>query len=264
MSNNIKSTVPAGMLSIWGRKPGSPSPYTGPFSIDFQMLMYSYETTKEGIRQMLPEPFELADQLPVVSAFVAQANHMRSYDGRRHRYVEMAWWLPCQYKGLKGIFCPVMYINSPSGDPSDGAFLGAADREVHGFPKKVSPVKLTGDGYNYRAITHYRGVKLIDIKFKLEKEVSAPPSFVNEYYQTYLFLKEIPNCDFTGYDVRKVIALVGTPTIHKMMVGKASMELGHLDSEPCDVLEVIKPGPAYEMQLDFGDFKTWEVDDLLK
>jgi len=106
---------------------------------------------------------------------------------------------------------------------------------------------------------------LIDIKFKFTEEVTTPPDFMNEYFENYIFVKEIPNCDFTGYDVRKIIGMKSIDSvIHKITVGKASIELGHLVSDPVDVLEVINSAQAVEIQSDFTDFKIWEVDDLLK
>lgn len=274
MTKELKSTVPAGMCWVWGRRPGTPIPYQGVVSRDLYMWLFTYETTREAIRHRLPEPLELADQPPIIGAWAATAPHWRAYDGRRHSYTEFGWFLPCQYKGVKGANVAYVYMDSPSGDLSDGGYLGALDgREVKGFSKAVGRVRMIGDGYDCRATCDVRGTRLADISFTFSDEMPGqPPTFFNEYFENFLFVKEIPNCTFTGYDVRKVIGMknVTKPeNVQSLRMGEASMTYGHLDSDPVDVLEIVKPVEALELRVDIVDpesFSTesWEIDDLLK
>jgi hypothetical protein len=89
----------------------------------------------------------------------------------------------------------------------------------------------------------------------------------------WLFVKEIPNCDFSGYDVRKVIARDASgfsdpSRSSNLKRGTGTVELKYLESHPVSRLEVLEPRDAFQFSftgtIDGSLGAYFEIDDLLK
>jgi acetoacetate decarboxylase len=162
------------------------------------------------------------------------------------------------------------YLDCPGDKTNGGEIAAIAGRGLTGFMKRIGNVSLTGDGDECTGVLERRGVKLMTLKCKFDKKISAddlPFAVVEQFF----YVQEIPNESFTGYDVRKVVA---QPTsflsdyLKSARIGTGSVELGHLASDPLDWLGVVEiPGQAYEVVIDVGTEActgAYAVDDLLK
>ncbi|MER1967111.1 acetoacetate decarboxylase family protein [Castellaniella sp. GW247-6E4] len=270
-----KMTVPAGMMWIYGKKPSVPAPaYEGTFSEQMRLWALSYKTTEEGIRAMLPDPLEAIPGVDEVMIFAGWAPHVRFINGEQHTYCEVGWWIPCQYKGERGLHMAITYMDSSSHDQADGGYMGATTgREIFGYVKTVATVNLDCLGSKMSGTVDRRGVRLVSMHLDFVEE--AEPSvdmFKAAGFNQFLFVKEIPNCDFTGYDVRKVTAFSLDrmwDNVASVRYGTGRVEYGHLDSDPVDVLKVVTPGRAIEVVSDIRSVSDWlgagrEIEDLLK
>jgi len=276
MKETTKMTVPAGMTWIYGKKPSNPAPsYDGVFSEQMRMWALQYKTTEEAIRAILPEPLEPIPGVDEVMIFAGFAPNVRFINGEKHTYTEIGWWIPCQYGSERGLHMAVTYMDSPSHDEADGGYMGATvGREIFGYVKQVATVNLSSIGPKMTGTVDRRGTRLVSMELDLTEE--AAPSvdmFKAAGFTQFLFVKEIPNCDFTGYDVRKVTAF----SLDRMWDNVTSVRYGtgtvkydgHLDSDPVDVLKVVKTGRAIEVVSDIKSVTDWmaagrEIADLLK
>jgi acetoacetate decarboxylase len=265
---------PSGMLSIYGRRPGTPYPYSGPMTRDQTLYTLSYTTTQEAIKTMLPKPLEpIPDLPPVISAFYAFNKHFRGFSGRFGQYHEVGFFVPAQYKGVQGLHPMWILMDSPTGDKTDGCEEGMyIGREMGGWVKLMAKVKAGGTGNQLHVTADVRGVRLMTLDIETPEEIALEEvPFAG--FDNFIFVKEIPNCNFTGYDVRKVIGskidfLKSKETIYNIRTGTGSVTLGHLESHPLDILEVVETGPAFQLTFD-TDHDTvvgmfFEIEDLLK
>jgi acetoacetate decarboxylase len=261
---------PSGMLWLYGRRPGTESPYEGAFYRNVTLNFLSYTTTEDAIKKVLPPPLEpIPDTPPVIFAWSGHARYHRGWNGKQHHYVELGFYLPCKYKNYKGLTNAFTYLDSPTGDKTEGGELGAiAGRELTGWMKRIGNVKHAGSGDQFHGTVDVRGIRLMtmDLEFTEDVSLEEMPTAGLEYF---LFVKEIPNCDFTGYDVRKVIGskvdFFKNPFF--LRKGAGTLQLGHLDTDPVDILKVVEIGPAYQTSFDIlleeGFAGAFEIDNLL-
>lgn len=275
MADKPKMTVPAGMTWIYGKKPGVPAPsYDGKFSEQMRLWALSYKTTEEAIGAMLPDPLQPIPGVDEVMIFAGLAPNVRFINGEKHSYSEIGWWIPCQYKNERGVHMAMTYMDSPSHDQADGGYMGATTgREIVGYVKTVATVNLDCVGSKMTGTVDRRGTRLVSMELELTEDVEpSVDMFKAAGINQFLFVKEIPNCDFTGYDVRKVTAFSLDRmwnNVKSVRYGTGTVEYGHLDSDPVDVLKVVKPGRAIEVISDIRSVNDWlgsgrEIEDLLK
>jgi acetoacetate decarboxylase len=265
---------PSGMLWLYGRRPGAPEPYSGLFYQNMTLSLLTIVSTPESIRKVLPPPLEpIPDMPPVLFAFTGNARFHRGWNGRGHSYIEMGFWVPCQYKAVKGITFVFTYLGNASGDLTEGGELGAiSGRELMGYMKRIGNVKLGGSDYVVNGSVDVRGTRIMDLHMEFDEEVSFDQLGVDmSVLQNMIFVKEIPNCTFSGYDVRKVICqklggfLGGANFVRK---GTGSVKLGYLDTDPLNLIQVLNTGPAFQIGFDIplseGFSTAYEIEDLLK
>jgi hypothetical protein len=156
------------------------------------------------------------------------------------------------------------------GDKTEGGELGAiSGRELSGWMKRIGNVKFAGSGDQFRGTVDVRGIRVMTLDLEFTEDISADQLPIAGFDQ-FLFVKEIPNCDFTGYDVRKVTGqrLDFFKKLYSVRKGVGSLQLGHIDTDLVDILKVVEPGPAYQFSFDIqigeGFDANFDVEDLLK
>ncbi|WP_255770293.1 acetoacetate decarboxylase family protein [Pseudarthrobacter sulfonivorans] len=270
--------IPSGMMSIFGRFPGSASPWTGP-AFEETMYTLNYLTTKDAIAAALPSPLQpIEGEEPIATVLIGHNRHWRTFDGKWSNYIEVGFFLPCEYVSKSGEkysgLHPLWFLmDNRSGDKTEGAEIAVLGyREISGWHKQIGNVHFGGTGDQVHATLEARGVRLatLDMQTREEADVSELPMAGRDYW---LLVKEIPNCDFTGYDVRKVIGRSAKGfsqpgSVTNLKRGTGTVEFGYLESHPIAGLECIEPRDAH--QFTFGGtvegtlHSYFEIDDLLK
>lgn len=262
---------PSGMLSTYGRRPGTEYPWKGHMFADNTVYQLTYTTTPEAIKKVLPPPLEpIPDMPPVITVFIGHCKHGRFFDGKYANYVEVGFFVPCQYKDYKGVHPMWIMMDTMSGDKTEGAELAVVTfRETSGWMKFIGNNKLGGTGDQIHFTCDVKGVRLITLDIETPEEITAAD--MNKSYGGYrLFVKEIPNCNFTGYDVRKIIGRTGksSNTMTNLKKGTGKISFGNLETHPMHILECVEPGPAYQLTFQTGYEDTmngyFEIEDLLK
>jgi acetoacetate decarboxylase len=97
----------------------------GPYRfINREFMTITYETNLEKLKAVVPEPLEVTEP-------IAKFEFIRMPDSTGFGdYVESGQIIPVTYKGRKGLYSHMMYLN-------DEAPL-AGGREIRGFPKKLA------------------------------------------------------------------------------------------------------------------------------
>lgn len=256
------SKNPSGMMAAFGARPGFEERYENNCCDNVKLVVVTFETTRAAIAQVLPEPLEPAlDLPPTVAAILWDASDsFRSWDGVNRPYQELGLWLPARFKDTVGLNLFHLYMDGPGGYAA--CICG---REAFGTNKEIGAVQVVHDGSKVSAVASQLGQPKITISVDCAEDVplDANPLGLTE---SALFVKEIPNCYFTGYDVRKVISaswgFFGQMT-KSIKTGTGKISLG----APFDVLEVVRMGPAYSIVTDappttvFEGYK--ELADLL-
>jgi acetoacetate decarboxylase len=252
-----------------------PYPYKGLMSRDTTLYMLTYTTTHEAIKKVLTPPLEpMLDMPPVVTVWIGHARHWRWFNGKLSHYWEFGFFIPCRYKDYMGVTPMWTLMDSPTGDQTEGGELGmVSGREVTGWMKSMGNVRIGGTGDQVHGTCDVRGVRIITFDIETPEEITTdqlPTSGVDQF----LFVKEIPNCNFTGYDVRKVIGMksgfLSRPdAVYNLRKGTGSVQYGHLETHPVDILEVVEPGPAYQLTFDIAYDEAvtngaFEIENLLK
>jgi acetoacetate decarboxylase len=271
--------IPSGMTAIYGRRPGTKSPWTGP-AFDETFHMINYLTHPEALRAALPYPLEpIPDAEPIATIALGHNRHYRLFSGEYSNYVEIGFFLPCQYtskegKTYRGAHPLWFMMDGIDGDKTHGAEVSVSGfRETSGWMKHLGNVKFGGTGDQLHASVEVRGVRVatMDMITKERIEATDLPSPARTDY--WLFVKEIPNCDFSGYDVRKVIArhamgFSDPSNSTNLKRGTGTVELKYLESHPVSRLEVLEPRAAFQFSfsgtIDGSLGAYFEVDDLLK
>ena len=205
MENNEKFGTdknPSGMMAMWGGRPGILKPFTNAPFTRFDNYLLEFTTTEEAIDQLLPYPLKRAKDLPpTVMCVYLNAPLWRGWDGKNKPYDEIGLWVPCEYKGHVGINLFHLYLDGP------GASVATiATREQYGATKFIGNIdaSVNEDGDELWATVTEYGVPQISMHCQFTEEVTSEDSPL-DLTSKILGVKEIPNCNFDGYDVRKVI-----------------------------------------------------------
>jgi acetoacetate decarboxylase len=270
--------VPSGMMAIFGRRPGTKSSWTGP-AFDETFYMINYLTRPEALRAALPYPLEpIPGGEPIATVALGHNRHYRLFDGKYSNYVEIGFFLPCQYtskdgKTYRGAHPLWFMMDGIDGDKTHGAEISVSGfREASGWMKHLGNVTLGGSGDQVHAFVEVRGVRVVTMDMHTTEPIQAtdlPSPAATEYW---LFVKEIPNCDFSGYDVRKVIARAAggfsnPDVVSNLKRGTGTVQLEYLETHPVSRLEVLEPRGAFQFTfggtIDASLSSYFEIDDLL-
>ena len=251
---------PSGMMKVYGCRPGFLEPYGKNCYDDMAVTSVTFTTTHKSIQQILPPPLEPdRDNPPVVAAVLLEANVFRALNGENVPYWELGLWMPAKFRGVTGMHTSHLYIDGPGGFAS--CLLG---RDINGIPKETASIERVWNDHQVNASAVQLGVQRIAISANCPDEATDAASLMSAM-TTVLNVKEIPNCTFTGYDVRKVIAcdwdFLGKPKSAR--VGTGTVTLG----APFDMIDIVEIGPAYHVVMDCpADTlnRARELADLLK
>lgn len=254
---------PSGMMAAFGARPGAEERYKANCCDNVKLAMVTFTTTRQAIKQVLPYPLQPAlDVPPTVAALLWDASDsFRGWDGVNRPYQELGLWLPAKFRDVIGLHLFHLYMDGPGGYAA--AICG---REAFGTTKELGTVQVVHDGDVVRCTAGQLGVPRITITADCPHDV-PPGESPLALTANALFVKEIPNCTFTGYDVRKVISaswgFFGQMT-KSIKTGTGTISLG----APLDVLEVVQMGPAYRIVTDAPPTTVFEgyreLADLLK
>jgi len=251
---------PSGLMKNYGCRPGFEEPYGKNSYDDMTLTAVTFTTTHKTLKQILPAPLEPVLDIPATVAVVLlHAPVFRARDGENRPYWELGLWVPAKFGKVVGMHTFHLYIDGP------GGFAACHDgREVFGIPKEAANIEFVWNGDRMNASAVQLGVQRIAISTDCPEELGDGVSPLAAM-TTVLTVKEIPNCTFTGYDVRKVIACdwehLGQAKCVKVGVG--SVTLG----APFDMIEIVEMGPAYHIVVDCPPDtlrRGREVADLLK
>lgn len=254
-----------GITNAYGWRPGEqPKRPRSNACEDARFMMCAYTSTHEAVGRVLPAPLEPGPDA-LVAVTVADYPFAWTMDGVNRPYIEVIFFVQCMYQREVGVTIPFIYIGSRTGDLTDGCetpiYLG---RELFGFPKKLANISINRDGQEWVATMRRRRVDLLKFRANFDAPVERDALPTAALGRIFL-VKEIGAADLRSYDVRKVLALSSDwlREPKSALRGSATVELGHLDEDPLDVLEVVRPGFALEMVSDTrGDLDAEEVADL--
>jgi len=263
---------PAGMFNIFGRRPGAlkAEPDFQGFSNNY-MNIFTYTSTHEAIAQAIPAPLEPITEFPPVVSVVhlQQIDHgtMHAFDDRPTPYRELGFWVPVKYKDNYGTNIPFLYLDGPG---VDIAVIGG--REVLGHPKCIADIHTVRDGDSFNSTVVRGGRLIVQMEMTVKEETPVEGSLFADM-GACLNVKEIPSCDFQGYDVRKIIEHqmgVGSTT-HKVWNAEGSITLGGTPNDPVSMLEIVEMGPCFQVWSDsdpgtanISPENVRVVEDLLK
>ncbi|WP_198541757.1 acetoacetate decarboxylase family protein, partial [Parafrankia colletiae] len=256
-----------------------PSPWTAP-AFDETFYMLNYLTHPEALRAALPYPLEpIPDAEPIATVALGHNRNMRMFDGKYSNYVEIGFFLPCQYTSNEGKTyrgaTPIWFMmDTMNGDKTEGAEGSVVGfRETSGWMKHIGNVRLGGTGDQLHATCEVRGVRVVTMDMHTTESIEAsdlPSPAATDYW---LFVKEIPNCNFSGYDVRKVIGRAAggfsnPDVVSNLKRGTGTVHLEYLETHPVARLECLEPRDAFQFTfggtIDGSLGAYFEIDDLLK
>jgi acetoacetate decarboxylase len=258
---------PSGMGNIFGRRPGVPYPADAPQRLYENAVtnMVMYRTKPEVIARVLPPPLEPHPGMPdVVAATLFDAKAFHGFDGRNLPYHEFGMWIPCRYKGYVGMTIIFLYLDG------EGADIGlVSGREIHGYPKRLAHIHIYRHGNLTRGTVVREAEPLVTLCTEVKKEI-PPETAPLAALELLILVKEIPNCSYSGYDVRKVIGcrFGAMLEISRAWTAEGSIKLGHLESDPADILEVEAPLGAFQFVIQgregAGGSDSFVIEDLLR
>lgn len=219
----------------------SPSYPKGPYRfINREYFIINYRTKKELLKQSVPEPLEVVDDI-VKYEFIRMPDSSGLGD-----YTESGQVIPVEFNGEKGNYVHAMYLNS------EPAIL--AGREIWGFPKKFAEPSLKIED-NLLVGKLYYGKTLIatgTMGFKYEA-LDLKPKVLEE---PNFLLKIIPNvdgkpkiCELVRYQLKDI-------KIKGAWKGPAALALYPHAAAPVNDLPVLETISAIhliaDLTLDYG------------
>ncbi len=226
-----------------------------------KILIAFWETKKAIVEGVIPAPLVPAD-IPLGISFIA------SFDGTSAGvpYNESALVQRVSYKGELGSYYLGMHVTDDR-----SAFAG---REYCGFPKKVADIRLDRKEDMVRGWTERLGTRCIEIEASMdgsfnERDALASLESVgflpdkDRLAVTFLF-KHFFNPERTDFDFPPTLVRQQTRfTVHKVEMGKASIQLDSSHHDPWGEIEIVRPLGALYIEADFTMFpgkSVCEVD----
>src|SRR5580658_6876914 len=193
-----------------------------PRFVGSEMLTIDFLTTPEFVASVLPPGLEPATE-PLVTAMVGRwrSNCVGDYAGG-------AIYLMARHKGIEAPYVLAMYM-----DADHAIMLG---RDVFGEPKKRATSNLFRRGNAMHGYVERLGVRLIDIKAVLDKDL-GPGTASGANFN----IKATPAADATSCEDDAVVTLAefdNTLTVRRE--GRASLVLGSTPHDPLRDIEIVE------------------------
>lgn len=155
----------------------------GPFRfIDREYLIITYETEKEALEQIVPEPLKIEE--PIVKYEFIKMPDSSCFGS----YTESGQVIPVTYQGKKGDYVHSMYLDSEK--PI------AAGREIWGFPKTLAYPSLKVDIDVLLGELFYQEALVARATMSYKEKKLDPKRIQKSMEQTEQYLlKIIPNAD---------------------------------------------------------------------
>ena len=192
-----------------------------PRFVGSEMLMVEYLTRPQAIAAVLPPGFEPVSE-PIVNAMVGRwrSNCVGDYCGG-------AIYVPARYKGIEAPYVLAMYMDS---DPA--IMFG---RDVFGEPKKRASSNLYHQGNAMHGFVERSGVRLIDIRAVLEKDLGPGKASGANFN-----IKATPAADGASCEDDAVVTLAEFDNVLSVRrEGTATLTLGSSDHDPVSDLEIV-------------------------
>lgn len=156
----------------------------GPYRfIDREYVVITYRTDMDALRQVVPEPLEIAEPL-VKYEFIKMPDSTGFGD-----YVESGQVVPVRFDGQEGVYVHAMYLDD------DAPIAGG--REIWGFPKKLAYPKLVHEGEVIVGTLHYGSVLCATATMGYKHKTIDPVQIMQSLGQPNFLIKIIPHVDAT-------------------------------------------------------------------
>lgn len=253
-----------GVMGLYGWKPGEPMDADQPMYENARTLVYTYRTEPDAIAAVLPEPLE-PGPTPTVIVCLNDVPLWRALDGGHHEYTEAIVMVECAFRDEVGLTLGFIYVGGRGGDVTNGADIALAlGREVLGNAKKMANINIHPNADEWVGTVDRMGTRLLSFSGRFdEQEIDVADTPMGSLGRLFC-VREIPSALMDGYDVRQVLAyepmFITRPT--KLWRGTGSVELGHLDGDPIDLLPVAEPGPAFNSVWSLSEVGSLEIFDV--
>lgn len=215
----------------------SPSYPRGPYRfINREFFTVTYETDKDKLKQVVPEPLEVTDPL-VKFEFIRMPDSTGFGD-----YTESGQVIPVRFKGKMGSFTHAMYLDDHP--PIAGG------REIWGFPKKMANPKLEVVNETLIGTLEYGPCRIATATMGYKYEALDVKKIAESMtYPNYL-LKIIPHVDGSTRVCELVEYHLAEITVKGAWQGPAQLELAHHALAPVASLPVRRIVSAVHLQSD--------------
>jgi hypothetical protein len=232
--------APNGVSGILGIRPGPEAwPYDAPLMQDCSSVIVPFESTYDGIAQWLPPPLEPIEDLPptVTLLWMTTLRH-NGRDGRVFNYTVLAFHTFARYKDVRARALLVEYIDAADGDITVAGEKLVAGGLYLGMPKKIGRIRQQVIGDQTEVSCDRHGQRLITLRFRRGDELQEPPFREDSLVDgNSLAVREIPAPDYRSYSERSVIQLKwDSQSPKRAWTAEATLELGHLELDPLDLL----------------------------
>jgi len=190
---------------------------------DMDIHLVVYETDKERIEKVVPEPLKVRTNKVIV--WHSQFELGTTQGG----FKETAIYVQVEFNGIEGDYEPFLYVNSH--------IPLTAGREIWGYQKKMADIDIVLEMEAVRAQTNRLGHEIIKalVVPQYEANMEEVPWSTGGVYS----LKYIPNAEEGGEPLRELVLTAGRFTAHegKFFGGPASVKFERSEIDPTYLLE---------------------------
>lgn len=190
---------------------------------DMDVHLVVYETDKENIERVVPEPLKVRTNKVIVwhSQFTLGTT--------QGAFRETAIYVQVEHNGVEGDYEPFLYVNNHL--PLTGG------REIWGYQKKMADIEIVHDMEAVRAQTNRLGHQIVKalVVPRYEADMNEVPWSNGGVYS----LKYIPSAEENGEPVRELVLTAGRFTAQegKFFGGPASVTFERSEIDPTYILE---------------------------
>jgi len=190
---------------------------------DMDIHLVIYETDKEKIEKVVPEPLKVRTNKVIV--WHSQFELGTTQGG----FQESAIYVQVEFNGIEGDYEPFLYVNSP--------IPLTAGREIWGYQKKLAYIEIISEMEAVRAQTNRLGHEIIKalVVPQYEANMKEIPWSTGGVFS----LKYIPSAEEGGEPLRELILTEGKFTAQKgkFFGGQASIKFEFSKIDPTYLLE---------------------------